>query len=103
MFTSSVQWERIQSIYLTELPGPLAETLMGLIGYEIAPIAVAAQGVRPVSADDLDFWERKLEQQLIDDPKSGKLTGWHSSVLRKVKAYSKKGSVRSNQNAALPA
>jgi putative restriction endonuclease len=58
----------IQSIYLTELPATLAETLMGLIGDEVAPIAVAARDVKPVSADDLDFWERKLEQQLIDDP-----------------------------------
>jgi hypothetical protein len=58
----------IQSIYLTELPATLAETLIGLIGDEVAPIALAARDVKPVSADDLDFWERKLEQQLIDDP-----------------------------------
>jgi HNH endonuclease len=58
----------IQSIYLTDLPTILAETLMGLIGDEVAPIAVAARDVKPVSADDLDFWERRLEQQLIDDP-----------------------------------
>jgi hypothetical protein len=52
----------IQSIYLTELPATLAQTLIGLIGDEVAPIAVAARDVKPVSADDLDFWERKLEQ-----------------------------------------
>jgi HNH endonuclease len=63
-----VNGSRIQSIYLTELPATLAETLIGLIGDEVAPIAVAARDVKPVSADDLDFWERKLEQQLIDDP-----------------------------------
>ena len=58
----------IQSIYLTELPATLAETLIGLIGDEVAPIAVAARDVKPVSADDLDFWERRLEQQLIVGP-----------------------------------
>jgi hypothetical protein len=58
----------IQSIYLTELPAVLAQTLIGLIGDEVAPIAVAAHDVKPVSADDLECWERKLEQQLIDDP-----------------------------------
>ena len=34
----------IQSIYLTELPATLAETLIGLIGDEVAPIAVTARG-----------------------------------------------------------
>jgi putative restriction endonuclease len=54
----------LQSVYLTELPVPLAEVLMGLIGEESAPIAAAAHNVKPVPADDLEFWERKLEQEL---------------------------------------
>lgn len=58
----------LQSVYLTELPAPLAEVLMGLIGGEIAPIAAAAHNVKPLPADDLEFWERKLEQELASDP-----------------------------------
>ena len=57
----------LQSVYLTEVPARLAEVLIGLIGQEVAPIALAARNVKPVSADDLDFWERKLEQELAND------------------------------------
>ena len=57
----------LQSVYLTEVPTRLAEVLMGLIGQEVAPIALAARDVKPVAADDLDFWERKLEQELVND------------------------------------
>ena len=57
----------LQSVYLTELPTALAEVLTGLIGQEIAPIALAARDVKPVSADDLDSWEQKLEQELVTD------------------------------------
>lgn len=57
----------LQSVYLTEVPAPLAEVLIGLIGQEVVPIALAARGVKPISADDLDLWERKLEQELVND------------------------------------
>jgi putative restriction endonuclease len=57
----------LQSVYLTEVPAPLAEVLVGLVGQEIAPIAQAASAARPVSADDLDSWERKLEQGVADN------------------------------------
>lgn len=57
----------LQSVYLTEVPAPLAEVLIGLIGQEVAPIALAARDVKPVPADDLDVWERKLEQELDND------------------------------------
>jgi putative restriction endonuclease len=57
----------LQSVYLTEVPTPLAEVLVGLIGREIAPIALAARDVKPVPADDLEFWESKLEQELVND------------------------------------
>jgi len=57
----------LQSVYLTELPTALAEVLTGLIGQEIAPIALAARDVKPVSADDLDSWEQQLEQELVTD------------------------------------
>lgn len=57
----------LQSVYLTEVPAPLAEVLIGLIGQETAPIALAARNVKPVPADDLDSWERKLEQELANN------------------------------------
>jgi hypothetical protein len=59
----------LQSVYLTEVPTSLAEVLVGLIGQEVAPIALAANGMKPVPADDLDFWKRKLEQELVNDSK----------------------------------
>jgi putative ubiquitin-RnfH superfamily antitoxin RatB of RatAB toxin-antitoxin module len=57
----------LQSVYLTEVPTTLAEVLVGLIGQEVAPIAMAAANVKPISADDLDVWESKLEQGVADD------------------------------------
>jgi predicted restriction endonuclease len=45
----------------------LAEVLIGLIGREVDPITLAARAVKPVPADDLDIWERKLEQQIVND------------------------------------
>jgi putative restriction endonuclease len=57
----------LQSVYLTEISTAFAEVLIGLIGPEIAPIALTASDVKPVSADDLDLWERKLEQELAND------------------------------------
>jgi hypothetical protein len=57
----------IQSVYLTEIPTALAEVLIGLIGKEIEPLALAAGRVKPVTAEDIDCWERKLEQELAND------------------------------------
>jgi putative restriction endonuclease len=57
----------LQGIYLTEVPTTLAEVLIGLIGEEIGPIALVARDVKPVAADDLDVWERRLEQDLVKD------------------------------------
>lgn len=57
----------LQSVYLTEVPSSLAQVLMGLIGKEIEPLTLAASAVKPVVADDLEFWERTLEQQLVND------------------------------------
>ena len=56
----------LQSIYLTELPAALAEVLLGLIGDEIAPIALAAGQVTPI-ADDLEIWESRLERVVADN------------------------------------
>jgi hypothetical protein len=57
----------LQSVYLTELPKPLAEMLMGLIGQEVAALSLTAQTVKPVPADDLDYWEHKLELDIVGD------------------------------------
>ena len=57
----------LQSVYLTEVPAPLAEVIIGLIGQEVAPIALAAHNVKPVPADDLDSWERKIEQEIASN------------------------------------
>jgi hypothetical protein len=56
----------LQSVYLTEVPSALAEVLMGLIGPEVAPIA-ALSAFQPVAGDDLDTWERRLEQSVASD------------------------------------
>lgn len=58
----------LQSVYLTAVPKALAEVLTGLIGQEVVPIQAAALAVKPVVADDIDQWERKLEQQISKDP-----------------------------------
>ena len=42
--------------------------LIGLIGQEVAPLELAARDVKPVPADDLDFWEHKLEREVANDP-----------------------------------
>jgi putative restriction endonuclease len=61
----------LQSVYLTELPDALAEMLLGLIGDEAELLREAAAAAKPVAADDLEFWERKLEQELAGDPSIG--------------------------------
>ena len=57
----------LQSVYLTEVPAALGEALLGLIGQEVADIASVARDVKPIAADDLDLWERKLERQIAND------------------------------------
>lgn len=57
----------LQSVYLTEVPRPLAELLIGLIGQEVEPIRIAATAVKPLPADDLELWEARLEQRVERD------------------------------------
>jgi hypothetical protein len=57
----------LQSVYLTEIPVPFAQVLMGLVGQEVAALAVTARDVKPIPADDLDLWERVLERQVAND------------------------------------
>ena len=58
----------LQNVYLTELPAPFAEALMGIIGRETLPLKLAAEAITPTPADDLDLWERKLEHEVATDP-----------------------------------
>jgi hypothetical protein len=57
----------LQSVYLTELPESLAEILIGLIGQEIALLSLAAKEILPAPFDDLDYWEHKIELEIIAD------------------------------------
>jgi hypothetical protein len=57
----------LQSVYLTEVTAAFAEVLTGLIGQEAAPLQLAARSVVPLVADDLDFWERKIEEAVFQD------------------------------------
>ena len=65
----------LQSVYLTEVPTALAEVMFGLIGQEVAPLTLAAAKVKPVSADDLDSWERKIERGWSTIPRFRKQIG----------------------------
>jgi hypothetical protein len=38
-----------------------------VIGQEVATLSLTAQAVKPVSADDLDYWEHKLELDIVGD------------------------------------
>lgn len=57
----------LQGVYLTELPAPFAEVLMGLVGAELTPVAIAAKAVKPIISDDLDLWEGRLEKAVTTD------------------------------------
>jgi hypothetical protein len=63
----------IQSIYLTELSPSFAEVLSGLIGNEVRPLLAsgvvdaAVEDSKIVTGDDLDVWERRLEEQVETD------------------------------------
>jgi putative restriction endonuclease len=57
----------LQSVYLTGVPTPLAEVLIGLIGQEVALLALSATKVIPTSTDDLDAWEHRIEQGVAGD------------------------------------
>jgi hypothetical protein len=58
----------IQSIYLTELPPPLAETLAGLIGAEAQSLIGSISVGAPMQTnDDLDWWEHRIEDGIGAD------------------------------------
>jgi putative restriction endonuclease len=66
----------VQSIYLTEVPEPFAEALIGLIGAEASLIAMRGIGsdveinAQVVNAD-LEVWERHLEAEVENDSRIG--------------------------------
>lgn len=57
----------LQSVYLTDVPSPLAEVLAGLIGQEWSEIARAAQRTDRKIGDDLDLWEGRIERLVAAD------------------------------------
>jgi len=57
----------LQSVYLAEISSDFADVLMGLIGNEVAPVKMAAHAVVPAVDDDLEFWERRLEEVVVRD------------------------------------
>jgi putative restriction endonuclease len=63
----------IQSIYLTELSLDFTEVLSGLIGEEARQMLTVASTGTPIgngriaTADDLDVWEHRLEEQVETD------------------------------------
>jgi putative restriction endonuclease len=57
----------LQSVYLTDIPAPLAEVLFGLIGAEVEAIRLQGAGIRPIPADDLDSWEARIAEKVGED------------------------------------
>ena len=62
----------IQSVYLTEVPTPLAELLIGLIGSEATLINEHATESRlqtPMQVEniDLEMWEHHIESEIESD------------------------------------
>lgn len=57
----------LQSVYLAELPLDFARVLMGLVGAEAEQLRGSNQPAFQVVADDIDLWERRLEQQVAND------------------------------------
>jgi HNH endonuclease len=62
-----------QGVYLTELSSDFAEVLRGLIGEEARTLIASSSSPATtenggiVTGDDLDVWERKLEEQIEGD------------------------------------
>jgi putative restriction endonuclease len=63
----------IQSVYLTEIPAPLAEALVGLIGKEAILMTDRATKSEPQTpaqfeTADLEVWEHHIESRIESDP-----------------------------------
>jgi len=61
----------LQSVYLAEIPDSFAEVLVGLIGPEATQGMYQATQISPAQVigapDDLDFWERRIEEKIETD------------------------------------
>ena len=57
----------LQSVYLAEVSAGFADVLMRLVGQEVEPLQLAAQTVVPASTDDLEIWEKRIEQVVVKD------------------------------------
>ena len=57
----------LQSVYLTELSKSLADMLIGLIGEQASSLVLANHVAKSLYSDDLDYWEHKLELEIITD------------------------------------
>lgn len=63
----------LQSVYLTEVPKPLAAALFSLLGREANQVAEAAELVNsterssPALESDVEEWERRVEFQISED------------------------------------
>jgi hypothetical protein len=62
-----------QALYLTEVPTDFAQVLAGLIGPEVQLLITRSADIAPqansqmIFGDDLDVWERRLEEQVQSD------------------------------------
>jgi putative restriction endonuclease len=57
----------LQSVYLTEVTLDFSESLSGLIGQEANVIRSLAKSVIPEVNDDIELWERKIEDTIAVD------------------------------------
>lgn len=58
----------IQSVYLVSVKEDLADVLTYLIGAEAQAVVQRARLVEPILTDDLDYWEDRIEDGILQDP-----------------------------------
>ena len=58
----------LQSVYLAEISQDFAGALTNLIGNEAVQLTQAAGITKPISTDDIDFWETKIAQDISGNP-----------------------------------
>jgi hypothetical protein len=57
----------LQSVYLASINDELANALIHLIGNEAILLLQVARAVEPIATDDLEYWERQIEQTINND------------------------------------
>lgn len=60
----------MQSVYLAQVPTPLAEVLLGLIGFKTADthLPIAADGVLLTNRRGVDEWEDHIQHEIVENP-----------------------------------